>query len=184
MKKMGKAIILRAVLFVALCVVMATGGFACMDYKPVEERMTENFGVLQLPLVAEGTSGALYRLRNARFQIQGPTYLYLYSENYLNDEVISAELEEGDYLVELYNSWYLEKKVGNVYRKVDAVLMSKNPVGFTIYDQFKTRVAFQFKVGSDVITPGNGEIEIVIEVDDRDAGTSDAAPGDAAPDAN
>src|SRR5262245_41532591 len=78
-------------------------------------------GKLELALSTRGASGALYRLRDAQFQVfpTGPTgsFAFLSSEDDPLATTLETTLETGDYVISLFSGWSLEKVVdGQVTR--------------------------------------------------------------------
>jgi hypothetical protein len=127
---------------------------------------TERSGTLTMNLIGTGGSGVRYRLRTADFVVNGPQNVNFSSEADPNAASIRRELRAGDYIIRLKNGWALERETGGVFAPVDAILLSPNPVGFTIHDQAVTPVVFRFRAGDDVIDLGNGVLDVSIDVED------------------
>ncbi|WP_437779196.1 hypothetical protein [Sorangium sp. So ce1097] len=123
----------------------------------------ESTGRASLSLVSE-TNGRVYRLSNALFAIEGPIFTYLSSSDRPDETVLSAALPTGDYQGFLEPGWVLERYEGDTFVPVQAALISPNPAGFTIFDGATTELVYRFQTDGTIITIGNGQLDISIEV--------------------
>src|SRR5689334_11262514 len=94
-------------------------------------------GQLQLALTASSASGALYRLRQAQFQVFptspfGTGFAFLNSENDPLATTLETTLDIGDCQIFLFNGWFLEKVVDNQVVRVEAQLVSADTQSFSI----------------------------------------------------
>ncbi len=149
---------------------------ACSD----QPKAIESVGVVRVPLVGSGSSGAAYRLENATFSVTGPTSLELDG----NGETLQRELPVGDYSIELRAGWSLRRTSAGT---VDATLVTDAMQRFQVREQQTTIVSYRFKVDGDVVVMTHGTLEVRIEIDEEDdagAGSKDAAVSDGATDAS
>jgi len=114
-----------------------------------------------MQLLGSSPSGATYRLTGS-FAIEGPETRELSATG----DAVETDLRAGSYSISLNEGWVLSQVLPAGDIPVAATLTSTNPIPFAIAAQVRTVVAFQFKVGSDVVSIGNGELSVVIEVDD------------------
>jgi len=129
-------------------------------------------GVLQIPLTATATSGTLYRLSNAVFEITNPFVSPpVFLEVPADEDTLTVELPPSvfdfDYSVFLRDGWELrEVAADGSERAVSATLTSFNPTSFTIRAQRTTPITYQFRANSTVVTTGDGAVSISVSVDD------------------
>jgi hypothetical protein len=127
-------------------------------------------GTLRLPLGAQGTSGAMYRLRNAELSVSGPFESVLYSEDHLSAQSIVFDLPAGSYDMELSGAWWLERQTANGFVPVAATLLSQNPDSFEILSGMVSVLTLSFRVDGDVVQIGPGSVVVQIDVDDSGSG--------------
>ncbi|AUX45177.1 hypothetical protein SOCE26_066580 [Sorangium cellulosum] len=136
---------------------------ACLS-APDGTEDVESTGRASMSLVTQ-TNGRVYRLSNAIFSIQGPVFTYLTSTDDPNETTLTAALPTGDYLSVLEPGWVLERDDGwGAFVPVQATLASGNPVPFTIFDGATTPLVYQFQTDGTIITVGEGQLDISIEV--------------------
>lgn len=123
----------------------------------------ENVGTLALALTGQ-TNGTTYRLRNAIFDITGPTTLSLSSETDPNSAILAATLATGGYSINLESGWSLEKVTPMGAQTVSASLVSPNPTSFMIGSGSTASVVFQFSTDGTIVQIGTGRVEISISV--------------------
>ncbi|WP_437670200.1 hypothetical protein [Sorangium sp. So ce131] len=123
----------------------------------------ESTGRASMSLVTQ-TNGRVYRLSNAIFAIEGPVFTYLSSTDDPDETRLTAALPTGDYLSSLQPGWVLERDDGGTFVPVQATLASGNPVPFTIFDGTTTQLVYQFQTDGTIITIGDGQLDIAIEV--------------------
>lgn len=136
-------------------------------------------GTLRLSLTGVSNSGVSYRLRSGIFMVEGPEDVELVTEDDPDASSLRAELPAGSYIITLTDDWFLEREVNGAFAPVRAVLVSPNPVGFTISDQGVTGVVFRFRAGEDVVEVGNGTLDVSIAVDDVTCGSGTTQCGTA-----
>ena len=155
-----------AVLAAALALVFSV--IACGQRDAPEVSAT---GQVSLHLTGTSSSGVVYRLRHATFEITGPAAARLSTENDPDAQFLATELAVGAYRVHLKPGWFLEKQTGaSTFQRVEAHLTSDNPVSFEIRHQRTTTVRFRFQVGADDCELGGGTLTIGIDVDDSPKG--------------
>ena len=118
------------------------------------------------------TNGNTYRLRNARFDVTGPTMTVLDSESDLMAVTLNATLSTGSYSINLEPGWSLERSDAGVFEVVDATLVSPNPKDFQILGGGTTNVAYQFSTNGTIVTIGTGQLSVSIGVTENGGTTS------------
>lgn len=153
---------------------------SCQDDEQALTTVTDaDSGEVRLALVAVGSSGNVYRLRNGVFDIWSFTtgdFFTVSTESYLDDDTIVLSLDPGDYEVYLNPGYRLEivdsadTEGGDADagltndEDVQAVLISANPVYTSVWSHATTDVNFTFRVGSDIVGPdGNLSLGITVE---------------------
>jgi len=146
------------------------------SHKPKQD--LSRAGQLKVALRGISNSGAEYRLRNATFHISGNSEADVSSDSDPQVAAIAVQLAPGNYQVEILPGWYLEKaRPDGTFVAVDAVLVSDNPIAFTIVSLQTTSVQFRFTAGPEVIPVGDGTLTITIAVDDSVGGGGGAPQG-------
>jgi len=137
-------------------------------------------GQLELALTARGASGALYRLRQAQFFVAAQTpdpfggqSAFLSSENDPFSSTLETTLEIGDYQIDLFQGWFLEKVEGEQVTRVEARLLSPASQSFSILANEETAVSFRFETSGERIAFGQGRLIVELEVQEQDAGPVD-----------
>ncbi|RYZ06746.1 MAG: hypothetical protein EOO73_14440 [Myxococcales bacterium] len=145
--------------------------------QPSSETQEEKMGHLGLPLVTQGASGVVYRLRDATFSISrygylssggagggGPTEVVtVSSETDPDAATISVSLEEGSYYVQLLPGWHFEKQTPSGYETVEATLLSGELQFVYVSRQSTSFAEYQFGLGEREIWL-NGELNIGVVV--------------------
>ena len=149
--------ILRTLL--CLCVVSSS---ACQSSEPSAASESVS-GTLQLPLVTT-SNGQRYRLRNASFVIEGPTPLVLDAEESLEQTLLSAPLVVGSYELTLQGEWFLERLDTSGAVRVDATLVSANPVHFEIEASATRTITLSFTTAAGAISFEQGTLAVGIDV--------------------
>ncbi|XXX77457.1 hypothetical protein WMF30_01610 [Sorangium sp. So ce134] len=150
--------------FVYSALAVAAIPVGCTADAPDDVEQASEVGSLSLALVGGSSSGATYRLSRARFDIYGPTTRIIYGDGDM--PVLTEVLPVGGYDVLLQPGWILERWTGGGYQPVQASLASGNPVPVFIGEGTTSTVVFQFRADGDVISVGNGRLDVVIDVDD------------------
>jgi len=126
-----------------------------------------------LPLIAT-SNGQRYRLRNARFVIEGPTSLVFDAEQNSDEPTLSAPLVVGSYEMTLQGEWYLERLDASGPVRVDATLVSPNPVYFEIEASETRAITLSFSTEVGALSLDEGTLAVGVDV-------TEIAPGGTAP---
>ncbi|MDF3069396.1 MAG: putative secreted protein [Polyangiaceae bacterium] len=150
----------------------------------------ESEGQLALPLVTQGASGVVYRLRDATFTISrygwmgtggtgwasgggpgGTEVVTVSSETDPNAATISVNLEEGQYFVTLQPGWHFEKQTAAGYEEVEATLLYGETQYVYVSRQSTSFAEFQFGLGGrEIWLNGDLNIGVVLYEDPSDLG--------------
>ena len=154
--------------FPLVCVVVALGLGGCGAGPASGKQSTEaaGSGTLRLALTG-GSSGQQYRLRNARFTIDGPVHVVLDSESKPDAGALSTELAVGDYQVKVGGEWFLERLDAGGPVAVQATLSSANPATVHIGLDAVTALPFRFVTDRAEVSLGSGTLEISADVSER-----------------
>lgn len=139
----------------------------CQQSQGVSEvAVAGEMGSIQLPLVAQSASGVTYRLRDAAFELDGPTYVTIDTRDESpEDTSLELDLPVGSYDAHLVDGWRLVRVESDGSETgVEAHLTSGNPLSFSISAGQISPVVFRFRIGSGDVDFGGAEIGI--EVDD------------------
>lgn len=123
-------------------------------------------GTVSLQLVGQSPSGTVYRLRDAVVAVDGPAYSETWdTEDDPDRTSLSADVDVGEYEVELAEGWRLERLAPpEPPVTVDATLLSDNPLAFAVSAGARTRVPLRFRVeDGDVELDQGYDIEIEVE---------------------
>ncbi len=139
---------------------------------PVSAPQVET-GQLQLALTAQGSSGAVYRLRQADFDVFsiGPGFspgAFLSTENDPLATTLEATLDAGEYLITLVPGWFLEKAQGGEVTRVQARLLSPESQALSITANEETSVRYRFETSGEIVEFSQGRLVVQIEVEERD----------------
>lgn len=153
----------------ALCIgALSVSGCASGSGDKGESAHEGDVGTLALALTGQ-TNGTTYRLRNAIFDIAGPTMTTLNSESDPNGAVLAATLATGGYSITLENGWSLEKVGAMGAQTVNATLASPNPTSFMVGSGSTASVVFQFSTDGTIVQIGTGRVEVSIGVTETGA---------------
>ena len=165
----------------ALCVGALSG---CGANGGVEPGGEKEVGSLALPLAANASSGTLYRLRDAIFDIRqgyywggdipfpgagtggggsNPPLLSVSSEDDPNAQSIEVDLEQGAYTVTLRPGWRFERVENGAATDVEATLLSDPNQYPYVYPHSTTWASYQFGIGGTELWL-NGKVNITIDV--------------------
>lgn len=153
-------------LMMGLVLALGTGTLSlagCASHDDAQGEQAGSYGTVVLSLTGQ-TNGTTYRLRQAVFQVAGPTNTTLTSESDPNGSVLAATLSTGGYLITLQDGWFLERLNGMTAEPVDATLVSGNPQMFGISSAATSTVLFRFETDGTIIDIGTGQLEVAIEV--------------------
>jgi hypothetical protein len=137
----------------------------CASHDDARGEQEGSYGTVVLSLTGQ-TNGTTYRLRQAVFEVTGPTNTTLNSESDPNGAVLAATLSTGGYLIALQSGWFLERLNGMTAEPVDATLVSANPQMFGISSAATSTVLFRFETDGTIIDIGTGQLEVAIEVNE------------------
>ncbi|WP_438019779.1 hypothetical protein WMF18_12250 [Sorangium sp. So ce315] len=136
----------------------------CGAEAPDGAEQASDIGSISLALVGTSATGATYRLSYAWFGIHGPTSRFVHGGGDMT--AITEVLPVGRYDVYLEPGWILERWTGSGYQHVPAALTSANPTPVFINEGATSTVMFQFRADGDVVSVGQGTLDILIGVDD------------------
>ncbi|WP_437595752.1 hypothetical protein [Sorangium sp. So ce590] len=143
----------------------------CGAEAPDGADQASDIGSISLALVGTSATGATYRLSSALFNIHGPTHRLFYGDG--DATVLTEVLPVGRYDVYLEPGWILERWTSSGYQYVPAGLTSANPTPVFINEGATSTLMFQFRADGDVVSVGQGTLDIVIGVDDTTAPRED-----------
>jgi hypothetical protein len=128
-------------------------------------------GSLNLALTARGESGALYRLREAFFQVNDPTFTFftqLSTENDPSATTLETTIPVGDFAITLFQGFSLERVEpdGRTVR-VESSLVSPSTQSFHINANEQTNVAYRFETNGEIVDFGQGRLVVDLEVTER-----------------
>jgi hypothetical protein len=137
-------------------------------------------GRVDLALTGQSASGVVYRLRDATLTVddEGPAPAVVYrTEDDPGRPVISDVLDAGAYRLAIEPGWRLERVAADgTATAIGATMLSANPQLFSITADATTRVALRFRAEGDVVELGDGDLEVVLEVEDTPAPSIVASP--------
>jgi hypothetical protein len=137
-------------------------------------------GRVDLALTGQSASGVVYRLRDAILLVDdfGPAPAFTYrTEDDPTRPVISDVLDAGTYSLVLQADWRLERVAADgTATPIVATMLSANPQLFSIAADATTRVALRFRAEGDVVELGDGDLEVVLEIEDTPAPSIVASP--------
>jgi hypothetical protein len=96
---------------------------------------------------------------------------FLFSEDDPLSTSLEATLHNGDYFIELFSGWSLEKVENGVSTRVAASLQSPTLQFFNIQTNGETRLSYRFETNGDVIDFGQGRLVVDIEVEEGSSST-------------
>jgi hypothetical protein len=121
---------------------------------------------MTLQLAGSAPSGTAYRLRDATITVRGPDSTKVWNTEDAPDQMsLSATVTVGDYTALLADGWRLERIDGAAATPVTAMLVSDNPVQFTVAAGQRTAVPLEFRVDDDEVDL-TGSYDITVTVDE------------------
>jgi hypothetical protein len=136
-------------------------------------------GSLQLALTARGASGALYRLRDASFSVRRDDFGFFTSLSTENDPLattIESTLPVGNFFIDIFGQFSLEKVENGATTRVNATLLSPAEQVFTIQTNEETFVGYRFETNGEIVDFGQGRLIVTLDVSEREgAGFSRAS---------
>lgn len=145
----------RLALGLTLCSTSLLVGACAVGNDSAEQ--SESLGRLNMALTSTTASGNTYRLRDAEFELEASGFSQgtLSSETNPDAPTLTADLQVGDYTIELGPFWSMEKQVSpGVYEEVPAELLSSRVQTFAITEGASTAVVYEFKVAGDLAVFG------------------------------
>jgi hypothetical protein len=146
----------------------------------------DRVGQLALPLVTQGASGVVYRLRDATFTIRSLGYgwggssagggssaepITVSSETDPDAQTISVSVEEGQYYVELAPGWHFEKVTPQGAVPVEATLLYGETQYVYVSRRSTSFAEFQFGLGGrEIWLNGDLNIGVVLYEDPSEIG--------------
>jgi hypothetical protein len=132
-------------------------------------------GNLRLALSATGASGALYRLRNARFDVRQDNFGFfstLFTENDPLSSTLEATLPVGNFFIDVFaddfsQNFSLDKVEGGTTTRVNATLVSPQSQTFRISTNQETFVGYTFETNGEIVEFGQGRLIIDLAVNER-----------------
>jgi len=158
----------------------------CSNSAQGGDEPADRVGQLALPLVTQGASGVVYRLRDATFTIRslyggwggsgvgggsgGPT-ITVSSETDPDAQTISVSVEEGQYYVELSPGWHFEKVTPEGAVPVEATLLYGETQYVYVSRRSTSFAEFQFGLGGrEIWLNGDLNIGVVLYEDPSELG--------------
>jgi hypothetical protein len=128
-------------------------------------------GSLRLALTARGESGALYRLRDAFFQVNDPNFTFftqLFTENDPTASTLETTMPVGDFTITLFSGFSLEKvSADGSTARVESTLVSPSSQSFHISPNEQTNVSYRFETNGEVVDFGQGRLIVELDVTER-----------------
>ena len=144
------------------------------DHKPERPAAADEqaeAGSLRLALTARGESGALYRLRDAFFQVNDPSFSFftqLFTENDPSASTLETTMPAGSFSITLFGGFSLEKvDVDGNTARVASTLLSPSTQSFDINPNEQTNVSYSFETNGEVVNFGQGRLVVEIDVTER-----------------
>jgi hypothetical protein len=116
---------------------------------------------LEIPLVQTASDGALYRLRDASFEIVAPDATSVVVDGDVDQASVVLALSPGRYTVRLLTGWTLERTTdGTTFEPLDAILGNQNPQTIHVFPDNDQQVVFRFYVrdGEGMLNIGFGVV--------------------------
>jgi hypothetical protein len=158
----------RSRMLLLLSVTLPLAAAACSSATNGRDTGSESaVGTLSLPLSTP--TGSVFRLVHAVFEVtddHGRNVL-VETDASADAERLEVALSQGTYRVTLRDGWSLEKMgADSVFTQVPAALLTQNPSSVTIIDHERTKLVYSFHVGETLVTFGEGELGVQIDVPD------------------
>ena len=147
-----------------LCLALATS--ACGDASLESD---SKLGSVQMALTALGSDGDTYRIRGAHLHLDGPsTAVVSLDEAYGDAPLFSARVDVGSYSITLEEGWYLERDSGEGFARVDAEMVSDNPMQVEVEANETSVVAIIFESVDAEVEFATGDLEVWLGVNHLD----------------
>jgi hypothetical protein len=133
-------------------------------------------GQLRMALSTRGASGALYRLRNALFNVRRDDFGFfttLQTESDPQSSTLEATLPAGNFFIDIQpdfssgGNFVLEKIENGVSSRVAATLLSPIEQSFEIHGNEETVVGYRFETSGEVVDFGQGRLIVTLDVAER-----------------
>lgn len=148
-----------------LCVAVPMASVACST----QSAEKTDVGQLKMALTTTSSSGNVYRLSSAVFDIAGPTAAQIVSDDFPNQTAAIIDLSEGAYTSTLAEGWVLQRQTPQGFVGVDAVLRSASAQAFEIIAGEPTPLVYVFRTDGDEVVFGEGSLELSIVVEESPA---------------
>jgi hypothetical protein len=120
-------------------------------------------GTLSMPLSAQAASGTVYHLHGSVSIDGGATHVSLAADG----DALETALPIGAYTLTVQSGWTLDQVAADGSEQpVAASLVSANPSAFAISDGQVTRLRLQLAVEGMNLAPGQGALQLGVDVDD------------------
>jgi hypothetical protein len=139
----------------------------CSSQSGTGQWPTQQTGTLKLALEAATPSGVTYQLSNATFEIFNFSSGFSTSVSGDSPSVLvdlAPSTYPDDYEIFLQDGWTLNQVAADGSQEPIPATLITNYVSFTIKPQRTTPVTFQFEVGGEVATTGDGDASVGIQV--------------------
>lgn len=133
-------------------------------------------GQLRMALSAHGESGALYRLRNANFNVRRDDFSFFQTFQTESDPLattLEATLPVGNFFIDAQpdfntvSGFVLERIDAGVSVRVGATLLSPVEQSFQIRGNEETFVGYRFETNGEVVDFGQGRLVVTLDVTER-----------------
>jgi hypothetical protein len=173
----------------AIATALIAASFGCGVEKTSKGKgTTGDPGTVQIALTASTPGGTVYRVEGATFEIYnfaGACASFLCATVPGDDPTVTVDLAPsvfpGDYTISLDPGWTVSRVAADgTETPVPATLLT-NGTSFTIKPGRTTPVVFQFQIGDEVATTGDGSVSVTPQfletlIDDFEDGDSQLAP--------
>ncbi len=95
---------------------------------------------------------------------------FLFTEDDPLATTLETNLPTGQYLITLFDGWFLERVQGGEVEAVNARLVSPQTLDFFISANEETFVSYRFETNGDIVEFGDGRLIVDIEVDEVQGG--------------
>jgi len=130
-------------------------------------------GTIRVALEYQNDAGVIYYLRDASFTVTGEQETTI---EVGDQPIVRTSLPAGDYALELNEGWWMEREDAGVLERVDAELLSPNPMSFSIVSGEETAVSLRFLVAGETIAFDPGELVVNMQVEVADGGLVPGEP--------
>ncbi len=100
----------------------------------------------------------------------GGFFAFLFSEDDPQSTTLETNLPTGQFIITLFDGWFLERVQGGEVTVVDARLVSPQTLDFFISANDETFVNYRFETNGEIVDFGQGRLIVDIEVDEVQGG--------------